>query len=401
MSGSRDLEPNQAAQDRAEEEDSELAEDETEPSFFAQPRRIIQTVLVVLILIAAIYVLLPKLIGLEDALATLDQGQPLWIALAIAFNVLAFAAYVALFRGVVGESVVHLRWRESYQITMAGLAATRLFSAGGAGGIVLTYWALRKAGMNRRQTACRMVAFLVLLYAVYLSALVIFGILLRTSVLPGPGPVALTIVPAAIAGAAIVVLLLIALIPEDMERRMARFTQGYRFQRLAQRLASAPATLASGTRTAIAFLREPRRGGLAVTGAVGFWAANIAILWASFEAFAVDVPVAVLVQGFFLGMVANLFPFAPGGVGAVDAGMIGAFVLFGLPSSEVFAAVLVYRLIAFWLPIPPGIVAFLQLRKTVARWDEARKRGALPEPVAAGAQDGGSASGDAILQKVK
>ena len=50
--------------------------------------------------------------------------------------------------------------------------------------------------------------------------------------------------------------------------------------------------------------------------------------------------------------------------------MIGAFVLFGLPSAEVFAAVLTYRVIAFWLPIPPGIVAFFQLRKTVNRWEE-------------------------------
>ena len=64
---------------------------------------------------------------------------------------------------------------------MAGLAATRIFSAAGAGGIVLTYWALRKAGMPRRRAACRMVAFLVLTYFVYLAALVVFGVLLRTS----------------------------------------------------------------------------------------------------------------------------------------------------------------------------------------------------------------------------
>jgi uncharacterized membrane protein YbhN (UPF0104 family) len=55
--------------------------------------------------------------------------------------------------------------------------------------------------------------------------------------------------------------------------------------------------------------------------------------------------------------------------------MIGAFVLFGVPSAEVFAAVLTYRVIAFWLPIPPGIVAFFQLRKTVNRWEaEGRDR---------------------------
>ena len=106
----------------------------------------------------------------------------MWIAVALVFNVLAFVSYVALFRGVVGERTLHLEWSESYQITMAGLAATRLFSAGGAGGIVLTYWALRKAGMPRRQSANRMVAFLVLLYAVYLLALIVVGILLRTGV---------------------------------------------------------------------------------------------------------------------------------------------------------------------------------------------------------------------------
>jgi uncharacterized protein (TIRG00374 family) len=354
-----------------------LEEDDqgTEPSFFADPKRIAQTLIVVVLLVAAIYVLGPKIFDTQDALAKLGDANALWVTAAVVFNILAFFSYVALFRGVVGERVLHLEWRESYQITMAGLAATRLFSAGGAGGIVLTYWALRKAGMPRRQTACRMLAFLVLLYAVYLLALVIDGVLLRTGVLNGPNPAGLTIVPAALAGGVIAIILLIALIPDDIERRLAKFSQGYRFGRHAQRLASVPATLASGTRTAIGFVRTPSRGGLAVLGAVGFWASNIAILWAAFHAFDARVPLGVVVQGFFIGMVANLFPFAPGGVGAVDAGMIGAFVLFDVPGAEVFAAVLTYRLIAFWLPIPPGIVAFFQLRKTVARWEQERAVG--------------------------
>jgi uncharacterized membrane protein YbhN (UPF0104 family) len=237
--------------------------------------------------------------------------------------------------------------------------------------------------MPRRETACRMVAFLVLLYAVYMFALVLDGILLRTGLLNGVNPAGLTIVPAALAGAAIAVFLLIALIPEDIERRLAAFARGYRFARHAQRLASGPATLATGTRTAISFVRDPSRGGLAVLGAIGFWAANIAILWAAFHAYGAEVPLGVVVQGFFIGMVANLFPFAPAGVGAVDAGMIGTFVLFDVPAGEVFAAVLTYRLIAFWLPIPPGIVAFLQLRKTVARWEAQRAAAPVSPGIAA------------------
>src|SRR4051794_2381246 len=331
---------------------------EAEPSFFTNPTRLIQTMVAVVLLFVAIYVLVPRLFDLQDAIDKIGEGDPLWIAIGVAFCVVMFAAYTALFRGVVGEKVIHLEWGESYEITMAGLAATRLFSAGGAGGVLLTYWALRKAGMERRQSARRMVAFLVVLYSVYLVSLVVFGVLLRAHVISGEAPLSGTVIPAALAAVAIVIGLLIALLPDDFERRMERHASG-RFGRIAKRLATAPATFATGTRTAIQFVRHPSSGAMAFGGAIGFWGANIAILWASFHAFDVSVPLGVVIQGFFLGTLANLIPFAPGGVGAVDAGLIGAFVLFGVPSGDVFPAVLTYRVIAFWLPIPPGIIAFL------------------------------------------
>jgi uncharacterized protein (TIRG00374 family) len=69
-------------------------------------------------------------------------------------------------------------------------------------------------------------------------------------------------------------------------------------------------------------------------------------------------------------MVANLAPSPAAGVGTVDAGLIGAFVLFGIPAETVFPAILIFRLIAFWLPIPLGIAAYVQLRHTVQRWSE-------------------------------
>src|SRR3954452_18905006 len=363
--------------------DRDLAQqaEEIEPSFFASPKRLLQTAVVVLALLAAIYILVPKIVGTKGAIGQLGDATPAWLVVALVFTVLMFVSYVALFRGVIRERVLHLERSESYQIAMAALAATRLFSAGGAGGILLTYWAVRKAGMERRQSVCRMVAFLVVLYSVYLVALIVFGVLLRVGVLSGDAPLSGTVIPAALAAVVLVVGLLMALLPNDFERRIERHTSG-RFGKIARRLATAPATFAQGTRTAIDFVRHPSAGVLAFGGAIGFWGANIAILWASFHAFDVSVPLGVVIQGFFLGTLANLIPFAPGGVGAVDAGMIGAFVLFGVPSADVFAAVLAYRVIAFWLPIPPGIIAFFQLRNTVNRWErEGRDR---PERVGVG-----------------
>ncbi len=374
--------------------DSALAAEDVaeEPRFFEDRKRLAQTGVIVLLLVVGIYFLFPKLVEDEDATTKLSQAETVWVVVALLFSLAMFGAYVALFRGVVGERV-RLRWKDSYDITMAGLAATRLFSAGGAGGIVLTYWALRKAGMPRKETASRMVAFLVLVYAVYMITLLVDGVLLRSGVFAGAAPPGLTIVPAAFAGGVILVFLLMAMVPSDLEHRLSTASRENLWGRTVRRLAAVPATAATGTREAIAFMREPSQGGLAVIGAIGFWAAQIGILWASFKAFDIEVPLAVVIQGFFVGMFANLIPL-PGGVGGVDAGLLGTFALFGV-HGPIFAAVLVYRVFAFWLPIPPGVVAFMQLRGTVRRW-ELERSGA---PV--GGEIAGSRPGDAITSESK
>ena len=81
---------------------------------------------------------------------------------------------------------------------------------------------------------------------------------------------------------------------------------------------------------------------------------------------------AVIVMSYFVGMLANALPL-PGGIGGVDGGMIGAFTAFDVPVQLAVVAVLAYRGIAFWLPTLPGGVAYLQLRRTVAKWRESEE----------------------------
>jgi putative heme transporter len=333
-------------------------------------KRLVQTGVVVLILLVGIYFLFPKLVGLGDSLGKLDDADPVWIGVAILFSIASYATYIALFKAVVGGDALRLTWGETYEINMAGVAATLLFSAGGAGGVALTWWSLKKAGMQRRDIARRMVAFISLHYAFYPLALIVFGLLLRTGVVNGENSVELTIIPAAVAGILLVVGAGLTLIPGDLEARLMPRAHGEHTRSFIEWAARIPETVGDGFRFALRLFTHPREGGLAVIGAAGFWAFSIGVLWASFHSLGIHVPLAVVVQGFFLGMVANLFPLAPAGVGAVDAGMIGAFVLFGLPEETVFPAILIFRLVSFWMPIPPGAVAFFQLRNTVHRWEQ-------------------------------
>ena len=57
-----------------------------------------------------------------------------------------------------------------------------------------------------------------------------------------------------------------------------------------------------------------------------------------------------------------LLPFTPGGLGFVEAGLVGTLTLAGVPGSDALAATLLYRLAAYWLPIPTGGVAYLLFR---------------------------------------
>jgi uncharacterized membrane protein YbhN (UPF0104 family) len=239
---------------------------------------------------------------------------------------------------------------------MAGLAASRLFAAGGAGGLVLTAWALRRAGMARRRVADLTLSFLILTYWPYAATVIVCGVLLWTGVLHGDAPASLTIVPAAVGIVLIVLALALTRVPTDLGRRI----EG----RLARRVATAPAAASAGMRDAIAHVRS---NDPAVLGAVLFWGFQVLVLWACFKAFGDSPPGGVLVQAFFIGMLGNLLPM-PGGVGGVEGGMIGALVAFGVDAGLAVVAVLAFRAFTFWLPLIPGVIAYFQLRRTVDGW---------------------------------
>ena len=342
--------------------------DEEMPGARFPRRTVVLFAVFVVVAVAFLYYGLPQIAGLEDTWHRINEGDPWWMAVAFGFEVLSIAGYIVMFRAVCARGAPKIDWRASYEITMAGIAATRIFAAGGAGGVALTAWALRRAGMPRRIVACRMVAFLVLMYGVYMVVLVVGGIGLRVGLLPGPAPFAMTVLPAILGAIAIVVFLAMAFLPEDFERRLQRrATEPGRVARWAQRLATVPATTASGVRTALALLRS---NDPSLAGALAWWGFNVGVLWACFHAFGDSPDLAVVFMAYFVGMLGNLLPL-PGGVGGVDGGMIGAFIAFGVDSGLAVVAVLAYRGFAFWLPTLPGAVAYFQLRQTVNKWGRA------------------------------
>jgi uncharacterized membrane protein YbhN (UPF0104 family) len=339
-------------------------------------RQIWVTAALIVFSLIALYFLLPKLAGLHQTWGRLRHGDPLWLGAAAGVELVSITGYAVLFRTVFGRGMARLGWRASVEIPLAGIAAIRLFAAAGAGGVAVTVWALSRAGMQARIVACRMVANLIIQYAVYLAALVVFGLGVGLGILPGHGPFELTLLPALLSIALAAIVFSAVLLPADVERRLRRIRGGPRWwRRLMVRAAAAPAALGDGARTAGELIAERRPG---LLGAVVYWGFDIAALGFSFRAFGGHPQVAIIVLGYFLGTLGSLLPL-PGGIGGVEGAMIGSFVAFGVPAGQAVIAVLAYRAISFWLPTLPGIVGYLSLRRTVRAWE----RSAPHEPAAA------------------
>jgi uncharacterized membrane protein YbhN (UPF0104 family) len=288
-----------------------------------------------------------------DALDRAVHADARWVALAALFELLSFAGYVALLWLVAGRATPRMGVRESAEVTLGGAAATRLVPTGGVGGAALTLWALRRTGMGDRRAARTLLSFLVLLYAVFLGAIVVAGTLLALGATGADGPLALTAVPAALAGAGIAIALTLGLrhrragadvtrTPEKPERFPARLL-GEAVHEAMRLVGTADARL---------------------LGALAWWAFDAAVLWAMLDAFGAGAPLLVVVLAYFVGQAGNLIPIP----GAVSGGIAGVLLAFGLDADLAIVSVLGYRAVAIWLPAPIGLAALVSLRATLRRW---------------------------------
>lgn len=357
--------------------DQPSAEEPTSGTDLITLKRVLIVAAILAVAIAAFYFLAPNLAGLEETWNRIRQGSPAWLALAFAFEVMSFGGYILLFRAVFGEGHP-ISWRASCEIAMGGVVATRVLAAGGAGGIAFIAWAVTRLGLAAREVAWRLTAFLICQYAVFMFTVIIGGVGLRIGLLPGPAPFSLTIVPALLATGVVAVCLGFTLAPADLPDRLESLARRRpRLARVARWLATVPATLGSGVRGAIHLVRH---GGWRIpAGAVGWWAFDIATLWACFHAFGGSPEIPVVVLGYFVGQLGNLIPL-PGGIGGVEGATIGALIGFGVSGGLALVAVLAYRGFAFWLPMLPGALAYFTLRRTVR--EESLSSEPQPEPVA-------------------
>jgi len=338
------------------------------------PRRVGRRLVELGVVVALIAVFVLTGPGLGNLRRDLADAQSGWVLAGVALEVLSALSYVVIFRAVFCRQ---MRWRLSYQIGMAEQAANSVLSVSGTGGLALGAWALRKGGMSTEHIARRSVAFFFLTSLPNVVGVIVFAVLFMLGILHHDRDPALTYAFGALATVATV--LVVAVLPrlrgekpehQPRERRGLRLAWGWLRYSLGQ-----------GVRDALMLLRH--RPILVLAGSIGIVGFDIAVLGVAFKALGYSPSVGVLALGYLIGQLGGNIPI-PGGIGGIDGGLIGAFALYHQPLAVSTAAVLIYHAIALWVPALLGSVAFVQLRRTLQREEQAAALCApLAEPIEA------------------
>jgi uncharacterized protein (TIRG00374 family) len=279
-------------------------------------------------------------------------------------EIIALTGYANLFRYLLRVLAIRLSLRRVMAITLSGLAVSHVFSAGGVGGWIVSYNALRRKevphGLVFVAIAAQQFFNYIVLWALFFVALLVLVTTGDQSIW-------------AYAGAALLILLLLSFVVygaylykhrTKLRRRVAQIARFV--NTVARRTVIGEDHIDGWLDNLFIGMRRmiTHHGAVRTTSALAclYWLFDLLCLWVTFFAFGYHMPLESLTIGYVIAYSVGTLAPTPGGLGAIEGLLVAVYVGFDVPSALAVAVVLTYRIINFWLPIPAGLVAYLTNR---------------------------------------
>lgn len=322
------------------------------------PRRAATRTLFILVtLFVFYYLVIPTLIRSSRNASLLSQVNPALLLLAVALEVASLVCYAVLTRVTLPDQP-RLHLFTLFRIQLATRAVTNVVPGGSAAGSTLGYRLLTDAGISSSAAGFS-------LATVGLGSAVVLNLILWVALLIS---IPLNGFRTAYVTAAIVGVLLLGFVAaivylliegrqqaERVIRAIARrmpFVQEETASRFVHQLADRIVDLS----------KQPELVRRGAAWAAANWLLDAAALWVFLRAFGESVnPVNLIVAYGVVGVLAAI-PITPGGLGVVETALPALLITFGVPAGPAGAAVLSWRLVQFWMPIPLGGLAYASLR---------------------------------------
>jgi len=277
---------------------------------------------------------------LTHAVSRLD---PTMMTICFVGQLVAYLGYVLAVRDMARvEDGPRLSFSLTTRTVLAGFGVFAATHA--AGGFAVDYWALRRAGLKRRDAISRVLGLGALEYAVLAPAALISAIVLLFGT-GGRVQDAMTLPWLLVVPGFLLALWV------SSPKRAERLSDPGAGGRIRQAFGHAVA----GMWKLRCLATRPRRHGMGVAGVSLYWFGDILTLWAALQVFDADVSTPALILAYATGYVLTRRSLPGGGAGLVEVLMTFALVWVGVPFAPALLSVLVYRLFNFWLPIVPAL----------------------------------------------
>lgn len=302
--------------------------------------------------------LLPLLLGLVVLLALIGavlqlgdarrfaeiarEAQPAWLLLAILLQAATYTSEAGVWGLVLHRAGQRVPFHRLYALAIVALLTSQTVPSAGLAGALLVFQALRHWQVAVPVAMATILVELVGYYAAY-GLYAGAGVLLLglDGTLP-PGGLVL--------GLAVVVLGIgmsagSLWLAREHRRQPRPWRRLRRVGEAVAQLSSADHDLASHPPTLVA----------AVVLRGSNFALDALTLWACLFAVGVQAPLSASVAAFLSGSVVRTVGFVPGGLGTFEAATAASLAALGVDIEAALAAVLLYRGLSYWLPMPVGV----------------------------------------------
>jgi uncharacterized protein (TIRG00374 family) len=302
--------------------------------------------------------LLPSLVAVFSSWRSLNQLTWYWVALALLSEAVSFICLWELDRVALHER----SWFTVAATQLGGNAVGKILPGGGATATAFAVRMLRRGGMEAGQAAVALAASSSLQIGTTLALP-----LLALPAILGGAPVDRSLATSAYLGAAVLGLLIGAgVLVFAFDRPLELAGRGFQWLlnatiRRRRKISDLPAKLLAERN----FVRKTIGGRwpTAVLAAVGNTGFDYLALLCSLRAVGAEPRPSLVVLAYAGSKILALIPLTPGGLGFVEAGLVGTLTLAGVAPQDAVLATLTYRLVSYWLPIPAGGVAYVAFRR--------------------------------------
>jgi uncharacterized protein (TIRG00374 family) len=309
----------------------------------------------------SLYVLLPSLLSLAGSWRSLERDDWYFVLL-----VLAFEALSSVFLWELDRVALHTHsWFVVACAQLSGNAVGRVLPGGGATATAFSVSMLRRAGLDGGESAAALGASTLMQLATTLA----LPLVALPAIVSG-APIDHDLAVAGYLGIAVLALMgvfagVVLATPAPIGR-VAHAVQWFANRTIRRRrpLSRLPEELSEDRE----FLLRTLGAGWkkAILAAAGNTAFDYLALLAALRAAGADPRPSLVLLAYTSAELLALIPLTPGGLGFVEVGLIGTLSVAGVSGHAAVAAVLLYRLAAYWLPIPAGAVAYLLFRHRYA-----------------------------------